>query len=58
MLCEDKAVRYVEAERAKAIAAEVRKRIDALESIVANHSSYDISSCDSDVNENTAASYN
>jgi len=57
MLCEDKAVRYVEAERAKAIAAEVRKRIDALESIAANHSSYDVSSRDGDVESNTAASY-
>ena len=58
VLCEDKSVRYVEAERAKAIAAEVRKRIDALESIAANHSSYDVSSTDGDVEDNTAASYN
>ena len=58
MLCEDKAVRYVEAERAKAIAAEVRKRIDALDIIAANHSSYDISSTDGDVEDNIATSYN
>lgn len=58
VLCEDKAVRYVEAERAKTIAAEVRKRIDDLDAIAANHSSYDISSTDGDVEDNTAASYN
>lgn len=58
VLCEDKAVRYIEAERAKAIAAEVRKRIDALESNAANHSSYDVSLTDGDVEDNTAASYN
>ena len=58
VLCEDKAVRYVEAERAKAIAAEVRKRIDALENIASNCSSYDVSSNDGDVEGNTAASYN
>ena len=58
VLCEDKAVRYVEAERAKAIAAEVRKRIDALDVIAANHSSYDVSSTNGDVEDNTAASYN
>lgn len=57
VLCADKAVRYVEAERAKAIASEVRKRIDALESIAVNHSSYDVSSRDGDVESNTAASY-
>lgn len=57
VLCEDKAVRYIEAERAKAIAAEVRKRIDSLESIAANHSSYDVSLTDGDVEDNTAASY-
>lgn len=58
VLCEDKAVRYVEAERAKAIAAEVRKRIDALENIASNCSAYDVSSNDGDVEGNTAASYN
>ena len=58
VLCKDKAVRYVEAERAKAIAAEVRKRIDALDVIAANHSSYDVSSTNGDVEDNTAASYN
>lgn len=58
VLCEDKAVRYIEAERAKAIAAEVRKRIDALDVIAANHSSYDVSSTNGDVEDNTAASYN
>ena len=57
MLCEDKAVCYVEAERAKAIAAEVRKRIDALEVISASHTSYDVSSTDGDVEEVTAANY-
>ena len=58
VLCEDKTVRYVEAERAKAIAAEVKKRIDALDVIAANHSSYDVSSNNGDVEDNTAASYN
>ena len=58
VLCEDKAVRYVEAERAKAIAAEVRKRVDALENIASNCSAYDVSSNDGDVEGNTAASYN
>ncbi len=58
VLCEDKAVRYVEAERAKAITAEVRKRVDALENIASNCSAYDVSSNDGDVEGNTAASYN
>ncbi len=58
VLCEDKAVCYVEAERAKAIAAEVRKRIDALENIASNCSAYDVASNDGDVEGNTAASYN
>ena len=57
VLCEERAVRYVEAERAKAIVAEVRKRIDALEVISASHTSYDVSSTDGDVEEVTAANY-
>lgn len=57
VLCEDKAVRYVEAERAKAIAAEVRKRIDALESITAGHFPYAPSSDVGDADDVTAARY-
>lgn len=57
ILCEDNAVQYVEAERAKAIAAEVRKRIDTLEIIAASHESYDVSSNGGDVEEVNAASY-
>ena len=57
ILCEDNAVQYVEAERAKAIAAEVRKRIDTLEIIAASHDSYDVSSNSGDVEEVNAASY-
>lgn len=57
ILCEDNAVQYVEAERAKAIAAEVRKRIDTLEIIAASHDSYDVSSNGGDVEEVNAASY-
>ncbi len=57
VLCEEKALRFVEAERAKAIAAEVRKRIDAIEVISASYTSYDVSSSDGDVESNTAASY-
>lgn len=58
MLCEDNAIRYVEAERAKVIAAEVGHRINALKSFAESHKSYDISSSDGDVEEDTAASYN
>lgn len=57
ILCEDNAVQYVEAERAKAIAAEVRKRIDTLEISAASHDSYDVSSNGGDVEEVNAASY-
>lgn len=57
ILCEDNAVLYVEAERAKAIAAEVRKRIDTLEIIAASHDSYDVSSNGNEVEEVDAASY-
>lgn len=57
ILCEDNAVQYVEAERAKAIAAEIRKRIDTLEIIAASHDSYDVSSNGGDVEEVNAASY-
>ncbi len=57
ILCEDNAVQYVEAERAKAIAAEVRKRIDTLAIIAASHESYDVSSNSGDVEEVNSASY-
>lgn len=57
VLCEDKAVRYIEAERAKAIAAEVRKRIDALESIAAGHVHHAPSSDVGDADDVTAARY-
>lgn len=57
ILCEENAVQYVEVERAKAIAAEIRKRIDTLEIIVSSHNSYDVSSNGGDVEEVNAASY-
>ena len=56
-LCEDKAVRYVEVERARAIAAEVRKRIDALEIIAAGHVPHAPSSDVGDADDFTAARY-
>ena len=53
----DKAAEYIDAERAKAIAAEVRKRIDALESIAAGHVPHAPSSDVGDADDVTAARY-
>ena len=51
-------IRYIDAERAKAIAAEVRNRIETIESMAMRHThSYDISSTEGDVEEDVAESY-
>ena len=55
---DDKAAEFIDSERAKAIAAEVRKRIDTVESMAMSHThSYDISSTEGDVEEDVAESY-
>ena len=51
-------IRYIDAERAKAIAAEVRNRIETIESMAMSHThSYDSSSTEGDVEEDVAESY-
>ena len=58
MFSNDKAAEYIDAERAKAIAAEVRNRIETVESMAMSHTqSYDISSTEGDVEEDVAESY-
>lgn len=58
VLCDEKAAQYIDAERAKAIAAEVRNRINTVESMAMNHvQDYDISSTEGDIEEDTAESY-
>lgn len=58
ILCDDKAVQYVEVERARAIAAEIRKRIDMLEKFAAAYThNNDTSSRDGDVEQDIAARY-
>lgn len=55
---DDKAAEYIDAERAKAIAVEVRNRIQTVESIAMSQThSYDISSTEGDVEEDVAESY-
>ncbi len=55
---DDKAAQYIDTERAKTIAAEVRNRIEAVESMAMSHTqSYDISSTEGDVEEDVAESY-
>lgn len=55
---DDKAAQYIDTERAKTIAAEVRNRIEVVESMAMSHTqSYDISSTESDVEEDVAESY-
>lgn len=56
ILSNDKASAYIDHTRASSIAAEVRKRIEALESFVLSHFSYDVSSCDA-AEGNTTARY-
>ena len=58
VFCDDKAAQYIDAERAKAITAEVRKRIETVERMAMSHThSYDISSTDGDIEEDVAESY-
>lgn len=57
ILSNDKASAYIDNARASAIAAEVRKRIEALESFVSSHFSYDVSSGDDNAEGNAAARY-
>ena len=55
---DDKAAQYIDTERAKTIAAEVRNRIEVVESMAMSHTqSYDLSSTEGDVEENVAESY-
>ena len=55
---EDKAAQYIDTERAKTIAAEVRNRIEVVESMAMSHTqSYDLSSTEGDVEEDVAESY-
>lgn len=57
ILSNDKASAYIDNARASVIAEEVRKRINALESFVSSHFSYDVSFGDDDAEGNTAARY-
>ena len=55
---DDKVARYIDTERAKTIAAEVRNRIETVESMAMSHTNnYDISSTEGDVEEDVAESY-
>ena len=55
---DDKVAQYIDTERAKTIAAEVRNRIETVESMAMSHTqSYDISSTEGDVEEDVAESY-
>ncbi|MCR4638032.1 HipA domain-containing protein [Ruminococcus sp.] len=55
---DDKAAQYIDTERAKTIAAEVRNRIEAVASMAMSHTqSYDIFSTEGDVEEDVAESY-
>ena len=55
---DDKAAQYIDTERAKTIAAEVRNRIETVESMAMSRTqSYDISSAEGDVEEDVAESY-
>lgn len=54
----DKAAQFIDAERAKTIAAEVRNRINNVESMAMSHTNnYNISSTEGDVEEDVAESY-
>ena len=58
MFSDDKADQYIDTERAKTIAAEVRNRIETVESMAMSHTpSYDISSTEGDVEDDVAESY-
>ena len=55
---DDKAAQYIDTERAKTIAAEVRNRIETVASMAMSRTqSYDISSTEGDVEEDVAESY-
>ncbi len=55
---DDKAAQYIDTERAKTISAEVRNRIEVVESMAMSHTqSYDLSSTEGDVEEDVAESY-
>ena len=53
----EKTARYIDDERAKAIASQVRTRIDILERIAASNTSHDTSSNTDDIIEDTATRY-
>lgn len=58
MFSGDKAAQFIDAERAKTIAAEVRNRIETVARMAMSHThSYDISSTEGDVEEDVAESY-
>ncbi len=57
IFADEKTDRYIDDERAKAIASQVRTRIDILERIAASHTSHDTSSDAGDVEDITAARY-
>ena len=55
---DDKAAEYIDSERAKTIASEVRNRIETVESMALSYmNNYDISSTEGDVEEDVAESY-
>jgi hypothetical protein len=55
---DDKAAEYIDAERAKAIAVQVRNRIETVETMALSYmNNYDISSTEGDVEEDVAESY-
>lgn len=58
MFSDDMAAQYIDTERAKSIAVEVKNRIETVESIaMKNMHNYDISSAEGDVEEDVAESY-
>ena len=57
IFADEKTDQYIDDERAKTIASQVRTHIDILERIAASHTSHDTSSDAGDVEENTAARY-
>lgn len=57
IFADEKTDQYIDDERAKTIASQVRTHIDILERIAASHTSHDTSSDAGDVEENIAARY-
>ena len=57
IFADEKTARYIDDERAKTIASQVRTRVDILERIAASHISHDTLSATDDITEDTAARY-